>query len=154
MIFKIACVGKVKESYYCDMIQEYQALIQKRHKLAIYQVEDEKIPGNASDAVKQQILLREGRRLLEGIQKNDYVIALCIDGRQHSTKDIKSICYKAWERGCQTITFVIGGSLGLSPEVINRADYKLSFSLMTFPHQLMRVMLVEQLADICSTYDK
>lgn len=154
MIIKIACVGKIKEQYYTDMIDEYQDLIPRQHELKICQVDDEKIPGNASGTVKQQILIREGRKLLDIIHKTDYVIALCIDGKQHSTTDICSICRKAWERGYQTITFVIGGSLGLSPEVVKRADYKLSFSLMTFPHQLMRVMLVEQLADICTIYDK
>lgn len=154
MNYKIACVGKIKENYYIEMIKEYQALIKKKNDLRIVQVEDEKIPGNASDAIKQQILVREGRRLLEVIKKDEYVVALCIDGRQLSTDDIDSLCHKAWDQGYQTITFVIGGSLGLSSEVVHRADYKLSFSLMTFPHQLMRVMLIEQIADICTICDK
>lgn len=154
MNYKIACVGKIKENYYTEMIQEYQALIKKQNNLKFCQVEDEKIPGNASPAVKQQILVREGKKLLEVIKKDEYVIALCIDGRQLSTDDIGSLCHKACDQGYHTITFVIGGSLGLSSEVVDRADYKLSFSRMTFPHQLMRVMLVEQIADICTICDK
>ncbi len=145
MNIKIACVGKIKEKYYMDMMHMYQTVITKRHSLKICQVEDEKIPGNASEAVRKQILMLEGERLLHRISKTDYVIALCIDGRQLSTEEIRDLCQKARADGYQTLTFVIGGSLGLSPEVIKRADYRLSISDMTFPHQLMRVMLMEQL---------
>lgn len=145
MNIKIACVGKIKEKYYMDMMCMYQTVITKRHSLKICQVEDEKIPGNASEAVRKQILMLEGERLLHRISKTDYVIALCIDGRQLSTEEIRDLCQKARADGYQTLTFVIGGSLGLSPEVIKRADYRLSISDMTFPHQLMRVMLMEQL---------
>lgn len=149
MIFKIACVGKIKESYYIDMIQAYEKRITKQHQFKICQVEDERIPKKASDAESSQLIVCEGRRLAKVIQKTDYVIALCIEGKQCSTEEIGRLCHQAWDRGFQTITFVIGGSLGLSPELVKRADYKLSFSAMTFPHQLMRVMLTQQISAIC-----
>jgi 23S rRNA (pseudouridine1915-N3)-methyltransferase len=149
MIYKIACVGKIKEKYYTDLIEEYKNKISGKNRMEIFQVPDEKIPKKPSESVCEQIKEREGARLLNGISQNDYVVALCIDGKKMTTSEMAALCVKAEERGFDKIVLVIGGSLGLSEAVIQRADMKLSFSDMTFPHQLMRVMLADQIAAIC-----
>ena len=132
MTFKIVCVGRIKETYYTDMIDAYKRQIGRKHELVIIQHEDEKIPQNASDTIKKKIVDTESHKCMESIGKSEYVIALCINGKK-----------------CTTVTFLIGGSLGMSDELIRKADFKLSYSNMTFPHQLMRVMLLDQLQIIC-----
>lgn len=149
MLFKIICVGKIKEEYYSSQIQELCKQINKKNRVEIIQSEDEKIPKNASDAVKQKIIETESRNSLASIGKNDYVIALCIEGKKYTTEQFAAIIRQAEEREYEAVSFLIGGSLGTSNELIRRADVKMSFSDMTFPHQLMRVMLLDQIRIIC-----
>ncbi len=149
MLFKIICVGKIKEEYYSSQIQELCKQINKKNRVEIIQSEDEKIPKNASDAVKQKIIETESRNSLASIGKNDFVIALCIEGKKYTTEQFAEIIRQAEEREYEAVSFLIGGSLGTSNELIRRADVKMSFSDMTFPHQLMRVMLLDQIRIIC-----
>ena len=149
MLFKIICVGKIKEEYYSSQIQELCKQINKKNRVEIIQSEDEKIPKNASDAVKQKIIETESRNSLASIGKNDFVIALCIEGKKYTTEKFEAIIRQAEEREYEAVSFLIGGSLGTSNELIRRADVKMSFSDMTFPHQLMRVMLLDQIRIIC-----
>ena len=149
MLFKIICVGKIKEEYYSSQIQELCKQINKKNRVEIIQSEDEKIPKNASDAVKQKIIETESRNSLASIGKNDFVIALCIEGKKYTTEQFAAIIRQAEEREYESVSFLIGGSLGTSNELVRCADVKMSFSDMTFPHQLMRVMLLDQIRIIC-----
>lgn len=149
MLFKIICVGKIKEEYYSSQIQELCKQINKKNRVEIIQSEDEKIPKNASDAVKQKIIETESRNSLVSIGKNDFVIALCIEGKKYTTEQFAAIIRQAEEREYEAVSFLIGGSLGTSNELVRCADVKMSFSDMTFPHQLMRVMLLDQIRIIC-----
>ena len=135
MLFKIICVGKIKEEYYSSQIQELCKQINKKNRVEIIQSEDEKIPKNASDAVKQKIIETESRNSLASIGKNDFVIALCIEGKKYTTEQFAAIIRQAEEREYEAVSFLIGGSLGTSTELVRRADVKMSFSDMTFPHQ-------------------
>jgi 23S rRNA (pseudouridine1915-N3)-methyltransferase len=137
-------VGKVKEKFFRDAIAEYVKRLGKYCRLEIVEVEDEKTPDNASDTVENAIKEKEGRRLLGHIKEESYVIALAIDGEKLDSVQLSKKIEKLGVMGTSHITFIIGGSLGLSEEVLKRADYRLSFSDMTFPHQLMRVILLEQ----------
>jgi 23S rRNA (pseudouridine1915-N3)-methyltransferase len=162
MTFKIVCVGRIKETYYTDMIDAYKRQIGRKHELVIIQHEDEKIPQNASDTIKKKIVDTESHKCMESIGKSEYVIALCINGKKCTTELLREkirqaellgtgseSIRQAEDRGITTVTFLIGGSLGMSDELIRKADFKLSYSNMTFPHQLMRVMLLDQLQIIC-----
>lgn len=145
MNINILCVGKIKESFYRDAIAEYSKRLSKFAKIQIIEVADEKTKDGASETENQLVIEKEGSRLLSNIKSNDYVIALCIEGQKLSSEKLASKISNICINGSSSITFVIGGSLGLSTEIKNRADYKLSFSDMTFPHQLMRVILLEQI---------
>lgn len=144
MKITILCVGKVKEKFYRDAIGEYQKRLSRYCKLEIVEVTDEKTPDGASETVEKQIKEKEGNRILSKIREEDYVIALAIDGKMQDSVELSKNIQQLGVRGKSSIVFVIGGSLGLSKEVLKRADEKLSFSKMTFPHQLMRVILLEQ----------
>ena len=144
MKITILCVGKVKEKFYRDAIGEYQKRLSRYCKLEIVEVTDEKTPDGASETVENQIKEKEGKRILSKIREEDYVIALAIDGKMQDSVELSKNIQQLGVRGKSSIVFVIGGSLGLSKEVLKRADEKLSFSKMTFPHQLMRVILLEQ----------
>ena len=145
MRITIICVGKIKEKYLNDAIQEYSKRLSKHCKLEVIEVSDEKTIENASDAVNKQIKDREGERILKYIKEDAYVITLEILGKMITSPELAEKIENLGIRGISNITFVIGGSLGLSDNVSKRADYKLSFSKMTFPHQLMRVILLEQI---------
>ena len=138
------CVGKIKEKYLKLGIDEFKKRLSKYCKLEIIELEDEKAPENLSDKEMLMIKEKEGKKILSKIKDNSYVIALAIDGKNLSSEELAETINKLGVRGISNITFVIGGSLGLSDEVLSRADYKLSFSKMTFPHQLMRLILLEQ----------
>jgi 23S rRNA (pseudouridine1915-N3)-methyltransferase len=144
MNITLITVGKIKEKYLKDAIAEYSKRLSRYCKLEIIEVQDEKTPDNASEKEELQIKEKEGEAILKNIKDNMYVIALAIDGKMLSSVELAEFIKEAGIRGNSNIAFVIGGSLGLSKEVLNRADYKLSFSKMTFPHQLMRVILLEQ----------
>ena len=150
MQIKIIVVGTVKEAFYQKKIEEFQSKIRKNLPLELICLKDESIPKQTSDVVIRKIKETEGEKILSRIQNTDYVAALCIDGKKMDNSKIKKSIETAEQRGKTSIVFVIGGSLGLSDAVVKRADEKISFSDMTFPHQLMRVMLLEVLADtIC-----
>ena len=144
MRINIVCVGKIKEKYLKLGIDEFKKRLSKYCKLEIIELEDEKAPENLSDKEMLIITEKEGKKILSKIKDNSYVIALAIDGKNLSSEELAETINKLGVRGISNITFVIGGSLGLSDEVLSRADYKLSFSKMTFPHQLMRLILLEQ----------
>lgn len=144
MRINIVCVGKIKEKYLKLGIDEFKKRLSKYCKLEIIELEDEKSPENLSDKEMLMIKEKEGKKILSKIKDNSYVIALAIDGKNLSSEELAETINKLGVRGISNITFVIGGSLGLSDEVLSRADYKLSFSKMTFPHQLMRLILLEQ----------
>ena len=144
MRINIVCVGKIKEKYLKLGIDEFKKRLSKYCKLEIIALEDEKAPENQTDKEMLIIKEKEGKKILSKIKDNSYVIALAIDGKNLSSEELAQTINKLGVRGVSNITFVIGGSLGLSDEVLSRADYKLSFSKMTFPHQLMRLILLEQ----------
>ena len=144
MKITILCVGKVKEKFYRDAIEEYAKRLSRYCKLNIIEVADEKTPDSATDHEISLIVGKEGQRLLAGIREDGYVIALAIDGKQPDSVALARKIDHLGLSGVSHIYFVIGGSLGLSREVVARADEQLSFSNMTFPHQLMRVILLEQ----------
>ena len=144
MLIKIICVGKIKEKFYRDAVLEYSKRLSRYARIEIIECADEKTPDDASAELCNQIKSREGDRILGKIKDADYVIALAIDGRMYSSEAFSDHLDKLMLSGKSTIVFVIGGSLGLSREVLSRANEKLSFSSMTFPHQLMRVILLEQ----------
>lgn len=144
----VLCVGKLREKYYAAAAEEYLKRLSRFGKLELIELPDLPEPVNASDADRQRVMEKEGEALLSRIRPGDRVIALCIDGPQYKSEDFAEKLRKADLTGARQV-FVIGGSLGLSPAVIRRADEKLSFSAMTFPHQLARVILLEQLYRAC-----
>ena len=145
MKITLVTVGKIKEKFYTDAIAEYAKRLSRYCKLEIIQVADEKTPDKASEAEEQQIKDKEGKRILEQIKDGAFVIALAIDGKMLDSVELSEKIEKLGVSGISSIAFVIGGSLGLSDRVLKRADYKLSFSKMTFPHQLMQMILLEQI---------
>ena len=145
MKITICCVGKIKEKFYTQAIDEYSKRLSRYCNLKIVEVADEKTVENASDALNEQIKKKEGQRVLSNIKDDSYVIILAIEGKMLDSVELSQKIDSLGLSGKSDITFVIGGSLGLSKEVYDRADYKLSFSKMTFPHQLMRVVLLEQI---------
>lgn len=145
MKINIICVGKLKEQYLKDAINEYSKRLKRFCTFTITEIPDEKIPDNPSAAQEASILKAEAEKVNKFISDDDYVFALCIEGTQISSEKFASKLSTVMLSGKSTIDFVIGGSLGLDTSVKSRADFRLSFSPMTFPHQLMRVILSEQI---------
>ena len=145
MKIKLITVGKIKEKFFKDAILEYSKRLSKFCNLEIIEVQDEMTPDKATDVENQKILEKEGDRILSKIKDSDFLITLEIEGKKLSSEDLakklSSICLS----GQSTIDFVIGGSLGLDKKVKARSDFSLSFSDMTFPHQMMRVIVLEQI---------
>jgi 23S rRNA (pseudouridine1915-N3)-methyltransferase len=140
----IICVGKLKEKYLKQGIAEYVKRLSSYAKVEIIEVPDEKAPENLSDQEMEQVKQKEGERILAKISDDTYVIALAIEGKMKSSEELAESLDKLATYGKSKIAFVIGGSLGLSKQVMQRANEALSFSKMTFPHQLMRLILLEQ----------
>ncbi|MDO4344407.1 MAG: 23S rRNA (pseudouridine(1915)-N(3))-methyltransferase RlmH [Eubacteriales bacterium] len=145
MKITLICVGKIKEKYFSDAIAEYRKRLSRYAKLEILEVADEKTPEDASLAEELQIKAKEGDRILKAVKDGAYLIALAIDGKKISSEAFAEFIGKRQVGGDSHLVFVIGGSLGLDKRVLDRADVLLSFSDMTFPHQLMRVILLEQI---------
>lgn len=145
MNITVVSVGKIKEKYLNMAIDEYAKRLSKYCKLNFVQVQDEKTPDNASEAINLKIKEIEGERILKNIKDSSYVCALAIEGKELTSEKLASMLDNLAITGKSDIVFVIGGSLGLSEKVLNRADFLLSFSKMTFPHQLMKVILLEQI---------
>ena len=141
----LVTVGKIKERFFEDAIAEYSKRLGRYCKLEIIQVADEKTPDGASEAVETQIKEKEGVRILSNVKDGSFVVALAINGNMLDSEELAAKIEKWGVSGISQIVFIIGGSLGLSNQVLARVDYKLSFSKMTFPHQLMRVILLEQI---------
>lgn len=141
----ILCVGKLKEKYWKDAADEYSKRLSAYCDLKIEQVQDEKAVENLSEAQKQKVKDKEGEKLLSKLPDNTYLIALTIDGKKYTSERLSSHIEKIQSSGDGRIAFAIGGSLGLSEAVVKRADEKMSFSDLTFPHQLARVILLEQI---------
>jgi 23S rRNA (pseudouridine1915-N3)-methyltransferase len=141
----IVTVGKLKEKYLKQGIEEYVKRLNSYAKIEIFEVPDEKAPEELSDIEMEQVKQKEGERILAKIHQDTYVIALAINGKLRSSEELAESLDKLATYGKSKVAFVIGGSLGLSDEVLKRANEQLSFSKMTFPHQLMRLILVEQI---------
>lgn len=141
----ILCVGKIKEKFYSDAISEYYKRLQRYCKLEIIEVADEKTPDHANQKQVEQILKKEAERLLSRMKYAAFTITLEIPGKKMDSISFSNLLNHAAVEGKGNIQFIIGGSLGLHSSISERADLKLSFSDMTFPHQLMRVILLEQI---------
>lgn len=144
MNIKIICVGKLKEKFLKEGIGEFQKRIKTYANLEIVEVKDEACPENSSELEMEKIKEVEGERILSKISKGAYVIALDIGGKSLTSEDFAKKIEDLSVEGISSIDFIIGGSLGLSESVKNKSDYRLSFSKFTFPHGLMRLILVEQ----------
>lgn len=144
MKITVITVGKIKEKYLKDAIAEYSKRLSKYCKLEIVEVADEKTPDNASEVVEDAIRSKEAERILKYVKDDAYVITLEIGGKQLSSEELADKIDKIGIQGTSHIIFIIGGSIGLGKEVLQKSNYALSFSKMTFPHQLMRVILLEQ----------
>lgn len=145
MNITLITVGKIKEKYWNDAIAEYSKRLSRYCKLNIVEVADEKTPDNAPAAVEEQIKKKEADRILKNVDEHAFVCALAIDGKKYSSESFSEFINSKGIGGISHIQFIIGGSLGLHESVLNRADGKISFSDMTFPHQMMRVILLEQI---------
>ncbi|MFW2491916.1 23S rRNA (pseudouridine(1915)-N(3))-methyltransferase RlmH [Clostridium chromiireducens] len=144
MNITIITVGKIKEKYLKDAIDEYSKRLGRYCKLDIIELVDEKTPDNASEKEEESIKEKEGQGILSKIKDNMFVIAMDLGGKHLTSEDFAGYIENLGITGNSNIAFIIGGSLGISKSVLARANYKLCFSKMTFPHQLFRVMLLEQ----------
>lgn len=145
MKISIVCVGKIKEKFYREAVLEYTKRLSRYTKVEIIEVGDEKTVENASEALEEQIKKKEADKIIEKLKKDAYIITLEILGEKMDSLKFAGLVEQASVTGRGHIQFVIGGSLGLHPSVSALADKKISFSDMTFPHQLMRVILCEQI---------
>ena len=145
MKITVITVGKIKEKYLKDAIAEYSKRLGKYCKLEIIEVADEKTPDNASELVENQIRSKEAERILKYVKDDAFVITLEINGKQLTSEELAGKIDNLGIQGHSHIIFIIGGSIGLGTEVLKKSNFALSFSKMTFPHQLMRVILLEQI---------
>ena len=143
MNMALVCMGRLKEKYWRDAATEYEKRLSRFGKWETIELPDLPEPANSSPAIEEQIKKKEGEAILARIRDGDIVVCLCIDGRQMDSMQLSGKLTELIDTG-RRVVFVIGGSLGLSADVVRRAQLKLSFSPMTFPHQLARVMLLEQ----------
>lgn len=145
MKITLITVGKIKERYFAEAVAEYSKRLSRYCKLEIVELADEKTPDGASAKEELLIKAREGERILKTIKEGTYLIALAIEGKKMSSERLADFIGGLGIRGESHVTFVIGGSLGLDERILKKADFRLSFSDMTFPHQLMRIILLEQI---------
>lgn len=145
MNIQIVCIGKLKEKYWTEAVAEYSKRLSRFCTLEIVELKESRLPDKASEAEEKLVKQEEGREILKAIKPGSFVITLEILGKQLDSPQLAEKISQLSLEGKSSIAFVIGGSLGLSEEVSKRADFKLSFSKMTFPHQMMRVILLEQI---------
>ena len=145
MNIQIICIGKLKEKYWTDAIKEFSKRLSRFCTLEIVELKESLLPANASPADEEKVKFEEGKEILKAIKDGTYVITLEIKGKSLSSEELAQKIDDLGIMGRSNVAFVIGGSLGLSPEVSKRSDFKLSFSRMTFPHQMVRVILLEQI---------
>ncbi len=143
MNMALVCMGRLKEKYWRDAAAEYEKRLSRFGKWETIELPDLPEPGNSSPAIEEQIRKKEGEAILSKLRDQDVVVCLCIDGKQMDSVQLSKKLTELIDTG-RRVVFIIGGSLGLSPDVVRRANVKLSFSPMTFPHQLARIMLLEQ----------
>ncbi len=142
----IICIGKIKEKYFTDAIAEYSKRLTAFCKFSITELAEEKLKSNTPNKSQiDEVINAEGKRILQKIAPFDYVIAMCIEGKMLSSTELAELIGKSALSGKSTVDFIIGGSYGLSDEVKARADFRLSMSRMTFPHQMARIILSEQI---------
>lgn len=141
----VLCVGRLRERFYADAAEEYLKRLRRLMPVQVIELPDEPEPTPPSEKLNEAVMRREGERILQRVGPQEYVIALCVDGRQYESPELARRLDGLFTQGRSHITFVIGGSLGLHSSVLARADERMSMSRMTFPHQLARVMLLEQL---------
>ena len=144
MNMALICMGKLKEKYWRDAAAEYEKRLSRFGKWETIELPDLPEPSNSSPAIEEQIKKKEGEAILSKLRDGDVVVCLCIDGKQMDSVQLSRKMTELIDTG-RRVVFIIGGSLGLSDEVVRRAQVKLSFSPMTFPHQLARIMLLEQI---------
>ena len=144
MRIRIVCIGKLKERYWSEAVEEYSKRLSRYCELEIVQLKEARLPDKASLADEQNVIFEEGQSILKNIKEGSQVITLEIKGKELSSEGLSAYLGELQLEGKSDLTFVIGGSLGISEQVSARADFKLSFSRMTFPHQMMRVILLEQ----------
>lgn len=145
MNIQVICIGKLKETYWSQAIAEYSKRLRRYCSFDIVELKEARLPDKATAAEEEKVKEEEGRSILSKINENTYVITLEIQGKQLSSEELAQKIESLSIDGKSHIAFVIGGSLGLSKQVSQRADFRLSFSKMTFPHQMMRVILLEQI---------
>ena len=145
MKINVYCVGKLKESYWRDAVAEYKKRIEGFAKIELIEVNDYPTPEKSSPAQEEEIKDKEGRKMLEKIKPGDFVVALDLNQKEYTSEEFSTQMEKWLVVGRSSLSFLIGGSLGLSNECKKRADASVSFGKMTFPHQLARVMLLEQI---------
>ncbi|MEA5013978.1 MAG: 23S rRNA (pseudouridine(1915)-N(3))-methyltransferase RlmH [Candidatus Limiplasma sp.] len=141
----ILCVGKLRERFFAEAAAEYEKRLSRLMPVTVVEVPDESEPAGASPALCQQVLRKEGERLLARLAPTAHGIGLCVEAKQPDSPELAAKLRELFLRGKSDITFVIGGSLGLHQEVLKRLDERMSMSRLTFPHQLARVLLLEQL---------
>lgn len=141
----IICVGKLKENYLKNAVDEYSKRLSKYCNLKFVEIQDEKLPNKINDSIIKEIKDKESKKILENIKKDSYIMALDLKGKQFTSEEFSEKIEDITVKGFSTINFIIGGTLGLNDEVLDRSNELISFSKMTFPHQLIRVFLEEQL---------
>lgn len=144
-MIRLIAIGKLKEKATQSLVEEYAKRIRLYSKLELIEVSDQKIPQNASLKEEQMVMLKEGREVLSKIKDDEYVVLLDLHGSEITSEEFSKTLDKLFVSGKSTITFVIGGSLGVSEELVARSNFRLKLSNMTFPHQLVRILLVEQI---------
>ena len=145
MAVTIICVGKLRERFFADAAEEYLKRLKRIMPVSVIELPDEPEPAQPSEKLNEAVMKREGEKMLSRIGAQDHVIAMCIDGRQYESTELAGKIQNLFTQGKSNLTFLIGGSLGIHPDVLKRANERMSMSKMTFPHQLARVMLLEQL---------
>ena len=145
MAVTIICVGKLREKFFADAADEYLKRLKRIMPVSVIELPDEPEPTQPSEKLNEAVMKREGEKMLSRIGAQDHVIAMCIDGKQYESTELAGKIQNLFTQGKSNITFLIGGSLGIHPDVLKRANERMSMSKMTFPHQLARVMLLEQL---------
>ena len=141
----LICIGKIKENYLKDAISEYSKRLSKFCNLNIVELQDEKLPSKLNDSIINEIKNKECNKIIQNIKKDSYVICLDLKGKQFSSEEFSQKLDNIALNFNSSITFIIGGTLGLNQEVLSMSNEKICFSKMTFPHQLIRVFLLEQL---------
>ncbi len=138
-------VGNLKESYYKEAVDEYAKRLSAYCKFSSVEIKESPLSENPSESEIAKALEKEAEMILSAVPKKSYTVALCVEGKELASEELARLCDKVSTEGCDSLTFIIGSSYGLSPRVKSQANYRLSFSKMTFPHRLMRVMLAEQI---------